>query len=174
MSFTVRPVRADELDSAFEVIEEGRRAIAALGIDQWQNGNPSRENIIKDIENRRLYGAYDEAGLCAVCALCGGIEPYYNQIDGEWLTNGPYITIHRMAARLRARHSGAAIALVNEAERIARASGIPSLRADTHRGNAVMQRFMDKNGFVNCGITDYTPQITGCDPIRIVYEKRLE
>lgn len=174
MDFTVRPVRADELDAAFEVIEEGRRAIAALGIDQWQNGNPSRGSIAADIENGRLYGAYDDAGLCAVCALCGGIEPYYNKIEGEWLTNGPYITIHRMAARLRARHTGAANALVREAERIAVASGIRSLRADTHRGNAVMQRFMDKNGFQNCGITDYTPQITGVDPIRIVYEKRLE
>lgn len=174
MSFTVRPVRADELDSAFEVIEDGRRAIAALGIDQWQNGSPSRETISNDIVNQRLYGAYDEAGLCAVCALCGGIEPYYLKIEGKWLTDGPYITIHRMAARRRARHAGAAAALLTEAERIARASGILSLRADTHRGNAVMQRFMDKNGFANCGITDYTPQITGCDPIRIVYEKRLE
>lgn len=174
MNFTVRPVRAEELDDAFCVIEEGRRAISELGIDQWQNGIPSRESIRLDIEEMRLYGAYDEEGLCAVCALYGGIEPYYNRIDGKWLTNGPYITIHRMAANDRARHAGAAQALLDEAERIARDSGIPSLRADTHRGNRVMQRFMDKNGFVNCGITDYTPQITGGDPIRIVYEKRME
>lgn len=172
MIVCVRPVRAEELDAAMNVIEEGRAAIAKLNIDQWQSGAPGRKDIEKDISLNRLYGVYDEIGLCAVGAMCGGVEPCYDGIQGKWLKDGTYLTVHRVACLARARHSSAAQALIAEAEKLARAQGLDSVRVDTHRGNVVMQRFMEKTGFTNCGIVDYTPDIVG-DPLRIGYEKLL-
>ena len=171
--YAIRPVALNELPDAVNVIAEGRRAIASLGIDQWQDGHPTAETLKTDILQKRLFGAYDENGLCAVAAFCAGEEPCYAAIDGRWVQNEPYLTVHRMAALDRSRHTGAAAALMRAAERCARELGLSALRADTHRGNAVMRRFLTKQGFVLCGVVDYSPDISG-DPLRAAYEKPVK
>lgn len=173
MIHQVRALRPDELDTALEVIEEGRCALALLHIDQWQFGVPGRPHIARDIAQNRLYGAFDAEGLCAVAALCAGDDPSYAHIEGKWLTSGPYLTVHRLAARARARHGGAAQALLARAEARARETGCVSVRVDTHRGNVVMQRFLAKNGYSNCGVVKLITEAQG-DPLRFGYEKILE
>ena len=41
---------------------------------------------------------YDENGIHGVFALFDGAEPTYKHIEGgNWLNEGPYLTIHRLA-----------------------------------------------------------------------------
>ena len=47
-------------------------------------------------------------------------------------------------------------------------NGKKSLRIDTHRGNAVMRRMLEKNGFVYCGII----YLEGGEE-RVAYEKMI-
>ena len=42
---------------------------------------------------------------------------------------------------------------------------------DTHRGNLAMRRFLEKNGFTECGIVYYITKAG--DPVRVAYEKLM-
>ena len=169
---TVKTVKPEELQDAMTVITEARRAIASLGIDQWQDGYPTEDVIDSDIQTENLLGVYDGASLLAVCAVFPGADPVYQNIDGEWKNKGEYVTVHRMAVSDRARGKGAARMLMEKAFEIASHAGASSVRVDTHLGNVRMRRFLEKLGFEECGIVDYSFHTNG-DPRRIAYEKCL-
>ena len=50
----------------------------------------------------------------------------------------------------------------------ARESGLAAVRADTHRGNRAMRRFLEKSGFAECGLVVY--QTAAGDPLRVAYD----
>lgn len=169
----VRAVRDGELDAAVRVYDDGRRAIAALGIDQWQDGYPPREQTAADIADGILYATIDRDGECiaAVAAMVPSPDHDYDVIDGAWLSDGEYVAVHRVAASDAYRGSGAVSLLFAKIEEMAKADGVGSLRVDTHRGNVVMQRFLCKHGFEACG--EITLSHGDGDRVRRAYEKLI-
>ncbi len=168
-----RRARVEDIDEIMRVVSEARAFMRGLGIDQWQDGYPERELLLEDIEIGQLYVFEEHGRVRAMAALSLLPEPVYDAIDGAWRT-GPgerYLTIHRMALDDASRGKGLAGAMALEAERLARENGCASVRADTHRGNAAMRRFLQKRGFENCGLVCYSVK-TG-DPLRVAYEKHL-
>ena len=73
-----------------------------------------------------------------------------------------------MAISVSARGSGLSGKIIGYATEIAKEKGRKSLRIDTHRGNVVMRRMLEKNGFVYCGII----YLESGDE-RVAYEKVL-
>lgn len=160
----IRKTKIRDFDAIMPIFDEARGTIAALGIDQWQNGYPSREVIERDIELSQSHVVTD-GGVCtasgrldgeivATFALIFDGEPTYDKIyDGEWLTGGSdsYIAIHRVAISVARRGSGIAGAIIAYAADAARSLGRKSLRIDTHRGNIVMRKMLEKQGFSHCG-----------------------
>ena len=149
--------KSDNSDIKFlmPIFEEARRTIAALGIDQWQNGYPSEDVILDDIEKAQSYLCEIDGKVCGTFAMLENGEPTYDKIyDGEWLTgdSGEYIAIHRVAISVISRGSGLSGKMIGYAADFAVEKGRKSLRIDTHRGNVVMRRMLEKNGFVYCGI----------------------
>ena len=71
-----------------------------------------------------------------------------------------------MAISVAHRGKGIATAIVEYAESFARILGKTSLRIDTHEGNTVMRRMLEKNGFLPRGII----HLQNGDP-RVAYEK---
>ncbi len=171
--FTLSPVTSAEIDRVMEIIAEAQSAIKQLGIDQWQDGYPQKEIMENDISENALWGAYVDGRLAAVSAIFTGDEPIYANIDGAWITQGPYVTVHRMAAADEARGRGAALRLMEKAAEIGENTDCASIRIDTHLGNVVMRRFLEKQRFEMCGIVDYTGLTEG-DPLRVAYEKCLK
>lgn len=169
----VRAVKDDELELAAAVYADGRRAIASLGIDQWQEGYPPRELTAEDIANGLLYAAFDEENdrIAAVAAMVPPPDYDYDAIDGEWIGGGNYTAVHRVAASDAYRGSGASSFLLAEIECMARRRGYTSIRIDTHRGNVVMQKFLRRRGFCLCG--KITLSHGGGDRIRLAYEKLI-
>ena len=45
----IRATIPADLDAVMAIIEEARRTIAALGINQWQNGTPNRAMLTRDM-----------------------------------------------------------------------------------------------------------------------------
>ena len=82
--------------------------------------------------------------------------------SGDW----SYIALHRVAVSLSHRGSGVSTAIIEYAESFARILGKRSLRIDTHEGNVVMRRMLEKHGFLPCG----TIFLQNGDP-RVAYEK---
>lgn len=173
----IRATTPKDIDAVMAIIEEARSTIAALGIDQWQNGSPNRAMITQDMAlgQGRVVVA-DSGEIVGTFALIYDGEPTYDIIEGgKWLTpdhNSPedfsYIAIHRVAVSVAHRGSGVSTAIMGYAEEFARILGKTSLRIDTHRGNVVMRRMLEKHGFVHCG----TIYLQNGDE-RVAYEKVL-
>ena len=167
----IRKSCAADLPSLMPIFEEARGTIAALGIDQWQNGYPSEQVVLADIEKGRSYLSEFDGKICGTFAMIDDGEPTYDKIyDGEWLTgeSDSYIAIHRVAISVASRGSGLSGKIIAYAEEFAKGLGRKSLRIDTHRGNVVMRRTLEKNGFVFCGVI----YLENGDE-RVAYEKLL-
>jgi len=166
---TIRKSREADLDRLMEIIEEARGTIAALGIEQWQNGYPSREIMEADVAEGASYLVTDGDGICGTFALFPGEEPTYRKIyRGSWLTQGDYVAIHRVAIAVKNRGRGIAEKIMEFSAEYAKKQGTKSLRIDTHPGNVVMRRMLEKNGFSYCGIIHLK---NGNE--RVAYEKEL-
>jgi len=152
---TIRPSLPSDLPVLMPIFDEARRTIAALGIDQWQDGYPNPEVIAADIDRGESYAVETDGGVCGTFAMLTGGEPTYDKIyDGAWLTGDStdgYLAIHRVAISVARRGSGISTAIINHAADFAKAHGKSSLRIDTHEGNVVMRRMLEKNGFTHCG-----------------------
>ena len=142
-------------------IEDGRAALARLGIDQWQGPDPSREAIAADIAAGRTRVALDEEGKVAGTLMFAesGESDYANVVAGKWLTDFPavpteglaaYATIHRVAVDAGHTRQGVSRFLFARAIDEARSRGFRSVRVDTHAGNIPMQSALAKAGFTQC------------------------
>lgn len=140
-----------DFDAAIKLIEMGRKNIAELGIDQWQNGSPSAEDISNDIKNGNCYVAVEDDIYLGTLYIGFDGEKTYDKIEGKWLQSGDYTTLHRVAVNTEYRGKGVFAAAVNFATLLSRSKGIHSLRIDTHYGNTKMQSALQKNGFTPCG-----------------------
>jgi hypothetical protein len=50
----IRKSIKSDINSLLPIFDEARRTIAALGIDQWQNGYPSESVILADVEKKQI------------------------------------------------------------------------------------------------------------------------
>jgi GNAT superfamily N-acetyltransferase len=169
----IKKATPNDVSSMMELFDEARGTIALLGIDQWQNGYPSCEVVNNDISLSRSYVVCEDDGkICGTFVLVDDGEPTYDKIyDGHWSTgdnNKNYLAIHRVAVAVRMRGKGVSTAIIRYAEDFARAHTMSSLRIDTHEGNVVMRRMLEKHGFAYCGVI----YLENGDP-RVAYEKVL-
>ena len=167
----LRQANANDLPDILRVVGEARAFMGTLGIDQWQDGYPEPETLAEDIRLQQLYVIDDGGSVAAVAAITRLSEPAYDAIDGAWRRSGPYVTIHRIALDDAHRGGGLARTIVRKAEDLALEGGCVSVRADTHRGNRAMRRFLEKQGFDYCG--EVMIEVKQGDPIRVAYEKPL-
>ena len=147
---------SDDIISISELFDEARKTIASLGIDQWQNGYPSKDIIEEDISLSRSYCVKEDEKLCGTFVMITDGEPTYDKIyDGHWITgddNYNYVAIHRVAVSVSMRGRGISTAIIEYVSEFARNLNRSSLRIDTHKGNVVMRRMLEKHGFKYCGI----------------------
>ncbi|MBS6194126.1 MAG: GNAT family N-acetyltransferase [Clostridiales bacterium] len=156
------PAARKDLPQIMEIICQAQEDMKAEGIPQWQDGYPSEEDFRKDLEENSCYILKEEGKILAVGTLHMGTDPNYLVIqDGNWKSEEPYGTIHRLAVAREAKCRGIAGYFYDRMERICREQGMKSMRIDTHRENKKMQEWIRKQGFVRCGtifVEDGTPR----------------
>lgn len=167
----IKPATKEALGDIQAVFAQARAAIAALGIDQWQDGYPNDARLLSDMEAGMGYVLCRDGRIEGYFALMTTPDPTYAYIEGgAWLTEGEhYVTLHRVALSDALRGTGAADLAVSFAVARALRTGAHSVRIDTHQGNARMRRFLDKQGFLACG----TIYLESGDP-RVAYERVLD
>ena len=169
---TIRKSTLSDLDALMCIFDEARSTIAALGINQWQDGYPNREVISEDIALARSYAVEIDGEVCGTFVTVDDGEITYDRIyDGHWLTGDDeqsYVAIHRVAISVKRRGGGISTAIIDHAAEYAKGLGRRSLRIDTHEGNVVMRRMLEKHGFKHCG----TIYLQNGDP-RVAYEKTI-
>ena len=152
----IRKSTESDIEIITSIFDEARQTIKKLGIDQWQNGYPSADVLRDDISLAQSYCVEEDNTICGSFAIILTGEPTYEKIfNGEWITgnsNKNYTAIHRVAISVVKRGSGISGKIISFAESVAKSHGHDSLRIDTHQGNVVMRRMLEKNGFQYCGI----------------------
>ena len=162
----IRKSKLKDLDRIMEIYAFARDFMAKNGNpNQWGPTNwPPRELIQKDIESGNSYVCLnDEDEIIATFFFNQGkdIEPTYLEItDGTWIDNSPYGVIHRLAGD--SSEKGIGSFCINWAY-----SKCKHIRIDTHIDNIVMQKLVEKLGFIHCG-TIYVEQD---NYPRLAYEK---
>ena len=147
-----KTVEAD-IDSIMCIIGQAQDYMKEQGIDQWQNGYPGREAIAKDIKNGYGYVLLMNNIIVGTVAVTFDGEKTYDRIyEGKWLSNRDYATIHRIAVDAEYKGAGLASKIIGNIEQMCLSRDVHSIRVDTHRRNASMQRLLEKNGFLYCGI----------------------
>lgn len=154
----IRQATTDDINAILSIVHDAQLSLRDLGIDQWQDGYPSRDVILDDIAKGVgfvLYSDSDEVEGYVAIVLNG--EEAYNQIPTEqWNTSKEYVVVHRLCVARHARRKGVAIELMSHAAESARKAGMSAFRIDTHRGNIRMLRMLEKLGFKYVGIIYYT------------------
>ena len=137
----------DDLDRVMEIYAIAKRYMDEKGNPtQWVDGYPQRDLIEYDIAQGESYVLCEGGEIHGVFMFMQHEEPTYAVIeDGAWLSDAPYGTIHRVASDGQLRGIFDTI--------VAYCRGVTeNLRVDTHYDNFPMQRAIERNGFVRCGI----------------------
>ena len=156
----IREARIEDMERLLEIYEIAKAFMRQTGnLHQWNSSYPSRELLEGDIEAHHLFVMEEEHVIHSVFAFSIGEDPTYKEIEGAWLDDSTYGTIHRIAS------DGTMHQVFNKVVNFCE-ERCAHLRADTHEDNKVMQKVILRNGFIETGIiyiADGTP--------RIAYEK---
>ncbi len=147
--------QTSNLEAIIEAIKSAQKYLASLGIDQWQDGYPNEEVILKDINQNESYIVTNENDeVIGTTMFTTRPEPTYKVIDGNWLTSDDavYGVIHRMAVNDKFRSIGFSKFVFDYFEKKLIEKGIGSMRIDTHEQNQVMQGIIKNRGYQYCGI----------------------
>ena len=146
----IRKAIESDLLEIKNIVDKARELMKSSGnVNQWVDGYPSIEVLLSDIRSRKAYLLLRENKAVAYFVMADGPDPTYNSIaEGSWLNNDSYGVLHRKGVFKEI--------LLYASEHYS------NIRIDTHHDNKIMQRLLEKNGFVYCGIiflTDGSPRL---------------
>lgn len=149
---------ADEKDifGIYGCIKDAKKLLKESGSDQWQDtdGYPSMDTIKEYVSKREMYVNLVNNEIVGCIALCKGIDKSYTEIDGVWLNDDEYYTLHLMAVKANHYRKGVAKELIEEMKKIAFNNGIHNLKVDTKKENIPMSNLLLKLGFIKTGVID--------------------
>lgn len=147
----LRKALESELPAIWEIIQYAIERRRQDGSTQWQDGYPNPDSIRADFEKGYSYVVEEDGVLLAYGAIIFDVEPAYNDIEGQWLTDSAYVGVHRVAASPLAKGKGVAQFFFTELEEITKANNVYSVKVDTNFDNGPMLHILDKLGYTYCG-----------------------
>ena len=162
-----RQAQSCETDRIMQIIRQAQARMHAAGSRQWQDGYPSPETIRRDLLRGDGRIVRIDGAAAAYAAFFFDGEPAYDAIDGQWLTDEPYVLVHRIAVADGERGRGVAAEFLHRVETLAQERGVKAFRIDTNFDNQTMLRLLERTGFTYCGKVVYR------SGERLAYEKRI-
>lgn len=166
----IRRAKLEDLPQMLLIYQRARRFMKETGNpNQWKDSYPEEDLVKKGILEGKVWlcvaeGPEDgrEGEKVHPGEVLGTFyfaiedEPAYQVIEGGgWLNEKSYGVIHRVASSGRGKGFARFCFLWA-------AGQCPNLRIDTHEDNRVMQKVLEKNGFVQCGkiyLADGSPRL---------------
>lgn len=140
-----------DAERVWQILQEAIAMRKADGSNQWQDGYPNPETITNDIELSNGYVLMENQLIIAYAAVIFDIEPAYENIEGKWLSNGPYVVVHRVAVTTEVKGRGIATIIMKKIEDLALSKNVGSIKVDTNFDNVPMLKILDKLGYTYCG-----------------------
>jgi GNAT superfamily N-acetyltransferase len=151
MEFKFREATPSEIPQIWEILQQAILRRKADGSNQWQDGYPNPDVIKKDIEKAEGFVLTLGENIIGYTAAIINNEPAYSEIEGEWLTTGDFVVVHRVAVSEKHLGKGLAKVILGFVEQFAINKNIYSVKADTNFDNPAMMKVFDKLGYVYCG-----------------------
>lgn len=167
MTRIFRPAEIADLEEIMTIIADAVGRMLREGKQQWDETYPTSQHIAADIRNGDAYVIESEGRVIAYGAVVFTGEEAYESLQGAWLSDRPYVVVHRMAVAQNRQGKGLARIFLESTESLARSKGIGSFRIDTNFDNFPMLHLLDKCGFTYCGEIRYS------GGARRAYEKLL-
>lgn len=158
----------NELNDIMFLIEQAKKYLKHLNIDQWQNDYPNAKSIETDIDEKNGYILIINNEIIGYACVSFNQESCYEEIKGKWKTNDKYAVIHRMAIDNSYKNKGLASEMFSKIEKLCLKNGVYSIKVDTDNENSIMQHILEKNNFEYCGIIEFDGSP------KIAFEKVLE
>lgn len=146
MEYQIRKATQKDLPRIEEIYANARQFMAETGNPhQWGKTTPQTSLLEDDIQKGLLFVLTLEQIIHGVFYFFIGPDPTYGVIeDGQWRSDSPYGTIHRIAGDGSGGVLAAAVAYGK--------TKINHIRIDTHHDNKIMQHAVAKQGFQRSGI----------------------
>ena len=142
----IRLATAQDIPEMRKTFDIAREFQLERGIIQWAEGYPPEELILEDIELNAAYVAFiEEDELVGVISVFTEPDPTYFEIEGEWLNEDPYATVHRIASN--GKEKGVGQELLKWAQ-----EKHSNIRIDTHTDNQPMKHILTKLGYKYTGV----------------------
>lgn len=168
MEYTFRKAESADLPLIWDILQQAIIRRREDGSNQWQDGYPNPSVIQTDIEHGAGFVLTDKGIIIGYVAILVNDEPEYAKIEGEWLTNGDFVVLHRVAVSENYLRKGLAKRILGFVEEYAIENHINSIKADTNFDNIAMMKTFEKLGYVYCG------EVYFRGSARKAYEKVLE
>lgn len=165
--YSLRPADEKDTPRIWEIIQQAKAQMYREKKQQWDESYPAMEHIIADINNGYAYVLCYEENIIAYGAVVFDGEPTYQNIRGKWLSDQPYVVVHRLAVAEEMKRRGIATVFMQEVEKLCVELNVHSFKVDTNFDNFYMQKILEKCGFTYCG------EIIFQGGARIAYEKLL-
>lgn len=143
----IRKATKEDIPAMREIFNYGREVQLKTGnLNQWEAGYPADEVILEDIRQKAAHVCVDDEGnIISVLSVFTDPDPTYENIEGAWLNDKPYATIHRIATNGQVKGTGQyCIEWVQ--------NQYDNVRIDTHENNEQMKYIVKKLGFEYCGV----------------------
>jgi GNAT superfamily N-acetyltransferase len=151
MNYHFRKAEMSEMSPIWEILQQAIIRRKKDGSKQWQDGYPNPEIVQKDIEKGEGFVLVDGETIIGYSAVLINNEPAYEKIEGNWLTNGDFVVIHRVAISEKYSGKGLAKMIIRYIEDFALSNSIYSIKADTNFDNIAMIKIFENLGYTYCG-----------------------
>lgn len=147
----LRKAKQEESAIIWEILQYAIEQRRKDGSNQWQDGYPNPAAIQEDLDKGYAYVVEENGTVLLYAAVIFGKEPAYENIEGEWLTHGDYVVLHRVAASPLAKGKGVATQLFQLVEKLCVDNNVYSVKVDTNFDNIAMLKILERSGYQYCG-----------------------
>lgn len=151
MQYDFRKATFEDTIQVWDILLQAIERRKSEGSRQWQDGYPNPGVIAGDIEKGVGYVLTENKKIIGYSAVIKNDEPAYDNIIGQWLTDGDFLVVHRVAIADSHLRKGFAKEILARVESLALQNNILSIKADTNFDNTPMLRIFEQLGYTYCG-----------------------
>ncbi len=147
----LRKAEIEDRDIIWNILQQAIERRRQDGSTQWQQGYPNLDTVESDIAKGFGYVLTVDGEVAVYAALILNDEPAYSTIEGEWLSNGEFVVVHRVGVDEKFAGQGMAKKLFDHIEEFTKYHGIQSVKVDTNFDNIAMLKILEGKGYSYCG-----------------------
>lgn len=142
----IRLATLNDLYAIRDIFTVAKKKMVSDGnLEQWKDIDYPFCYTKEDIEKKQCYVIEEKSELVATFVYIVWRDPTYSYIEGKWLNDNQYGTIHRIASNGKIPHIFSIVLDYISKDYI-------DIRIDTHKDNKRMKHLIESNGFTYCGI----------------------